>query len=172
MQDFNLIADWLFKVVTCAIAFSVAFVLGVVYGVPSVEVAVVSKPVPAVVSKPAPAAVVAEEFPNLNMRLRYPRNYSSFEEGFSPEFREAFHAKCGKFPSKGTVGEACHVGFDVMVNHHFGSFSKEKLNEVMKDDTHEEWVGFAQVSPGLQSKLERALAPVMMRRMANKTLYE
>lgn len=163
MQDLTLVLDWLFKVVACAIAFSVALVLGAFYGIPDTESQ----------AQPAPAAVVAkEEFPNLNMRLRYPKAYSSFEEGFSPEFREAFHAKCGKFPSKGTVGEACHVSFDVMINHHFGSFSKEKLNEVMKDDTHEEWVKFAQVTPELQSKLERALAPVMMRRMVNKTFYE
>ena len=167
MQDLTLVLDcldWLFKVVACAITFSVALVLGAFYGIPDGE----SQAQPT----PAAAVVKAEEFPNLNMRLRYPKAYSSFEEGFIPEFREAFHAKCGKFPSKGTGGEACHVSFDVMVNHHFGSFSKEKLNEVMKDDTHEEWVKFAQVTPELQSKLERALAPVMMRRMINKTFYE
>ena len=163
MQDFNLVADWLFKVVACAIAFSVALVLGAFYGIPDTESQ--AQPTPVV-------AVAKEEFPNLNMRLRYPKAYSSFEEGFIPEFREAFHAKCGKFPSKGTGGEACHVSFDVMVNHHFGSFSKEKLDKVMRDQTHEEWVGFAQVSPGLQSKLERALTPVMTRRMVNKTFYE
>ena len=161
MQDLTLVLDWLFKVVACAIAFSVALVLGAFYGIPETE------------AQPAPAAAVAkEEFPNLNMRLRYPKAYSSFEEGFSPEFREAFHAKCGKFPSKGTVGEACHVSFDVMINHHFGSFSKEKLDKVMADETHEEWVKFAEVSPELQRKLERALVPVMTRRMVNKTFYE
>ena len=161
MQD---LFDWTFRLVACAFTFSLALILGVLYTIPEGESQ----------AQPAPAAVVvkAEDFPNLNMRLRYPQAYSSFEEGFSPEFREAFHAKCGKFPSKGTVGEACHVSFDVMVNHHFGSFSKEKLDKVMRDDTHEEWVKFAQVSLELQSKLERALAPVMMRRMINKTFYE
>ena len=167
MQDFNLVADWLFKVVACAIAFSVAFVLGVVYGVPSsdtVEVEV-SKPVPAVVVK-------AEEFPNLNMRLRYPSAYESFQAGFLPDFRGAFHAKSGRWPSFGLSGEACHVSFDVLINHHFGSFSKDKLEEVMKNEDSEEWLKLAEVSPELESKIERALLPIMVRRMANKTLYE
>ena len=159
MQD---LFDWAFRLVACAFTFSLALILGVLYTIPE----------GASQAQPAPAAVAAVEFPNLNMRLWYPRAYESFEKGFAPEFRKAFHDKCGKFPSKGTVGEACHVSFDVMINHHFGSFSKEKLNEVMKDETHEEWVGFAQVSPGLQSKLERALTPVMTRRMVNKTFYE
>jgi len=156
--------DWTFKLVACVFAFSLALNLGVLHGLPEGSSQAQPAPVTAVVAK--------EEFPNLNMRLRYPDRYSAFEEGFAPEFRKSFHAQCGKFPSKGTVGEACHVSFDVMINHNFGSFSKEKLNEVMKDDTHEEWVKFAQVTPELQSKLERALAPVMMRRMVNKTFYE
>lgn len=158
--------------VSSAIVFSIAFVLGVVYGVPSTEVEV-SKPVPAV-SKPVPAVVVkaVEEFPNLNMRLRYPSAYESFQAGFLPDFREAFHAKSGRWPSFGLSGEACHVSFDVMVNHNFGSFSKEKLEEVMHNEESEEWLKLAEVSPELESKIERALLPVMVRRMANKTLYE
>ena len=166
MQDFNLVADWLFKVVSSAVVFSIAFVLGVVYGVPSAPVEVeVSKPVPAVVK-------AVEEFPNLNMRLRYPSAYESFEKGFLPAFRESFHAKSGRWPSFGLGGEAGHVCFDVFISHHFGSFSKEKLNEVMANLTHEEWVKIAEVSPELQRKLERALLPMIVRREANKTLYE
>ena len=161
MQD---LFDWTFKLTACAFTFSLAIILGVLHGLP--ESSQAQQQV-----KPAPA-VAKEEFPNLNMRLRYPAGYAAFEEGFAPEFRNSFHAQCGKFPSKGTVGEACHVSFDVMVNHHFGSLSKDRLDEIMKDETHEEWVKFAQVTPELQSKLERALAPVMMRRMINKTFYE
>jgi hypothetical protein len=157
--------DWTFRLVACAFTFSLSLILGVLYTIP--EGASQAQPAPA-----SATVAKAEEFPNLNMRLRYPAGYAAFEEGFSPEFRKSFHTQCGKFPSKGTVGEACHVSFDVMVNHHFGSLSKDKLDEIMKDETHEEWVKFAQVTPELQSKLERALAPVMMRRMVNKTFYE
>lgn len=162
MQDLTLVLDWLFKVVACAIAFSVALVLGAFYGIPETE------------AQPAPAAVVVakEEFPNLNMRLRYPDRYAEYRLGFLPEFRESFRQSCGKAPSAKMADEACHITFDVMVNHHFKSFSKEKLNEVMADSTHEEWVGFAILDKKLQSKIEAALMPMILRRMENKTLYE
>jgi len=163
VQDLTLVLDWLFKVVACAIAFSVALVLGAFYGIPDTESQ----------AQPAPAAVVAKkEFPNLNMRLRYPDRYAEYRLGFLPEFKESFRQSCGKAPSAKMAEEACHITFDVMVNYHFGSFSKEKLNEVMADSTHEEWVGFAMLDKELQRKIESALMPMILRRMENKTLYE
>ena len=157
-----MVLDWLFKVVACAIAFSVALVLGAFYGIPETE------------AQPVPAAAVAakQEFPNLNMRLRYPDRYAEYRSGFLPEFQASFRQSCGKAPSAKMTEEACHITFDVMVNHHFGSFSKEKLNEVMADGAHEEWVGFAMLDEKLQSKIESALMPMIIRRMENKTLYE
>ena len=50
--------------------------------------------------------------------------------------------------------------------------SKKKLDEVMADGTHEEWVGFAMLDKKLQRKIESALMPMILRRMENKTLYE
>lgn len=164
MEDLTLVLDWLFKVVACAIAFSMALVLGAFYGIPDAEPQ----------AQPAPAAVVvkADEFPNLNMRLRYPDRYAEYRAGFLPEFRESFRQSCGKAPSAKMADEACHITFDVMVSYHFGSFSKEKLNEVMADSTHEEWVGFAMLDKTLQRVIEAALMPMILRRMENKTLYE
>lgn len=160
MQDFNLVADWLFKVVACATTFSLALVLGVLYSTPEAASQPQQQP-----------AVEGELFPNLNMRLRYPDRYAEYRSGFLPEFRESF-CQSGKSPSAKMTEEACHITFDVMINHHFGSFSKKKLDEVMADSTHEEWVGFAMLDKKLQRKIESALMPMILRRMENKTLYE
>jgi len=156
--------DWAFRLVACAFTFSLALILGVLYTIPE----------GASQAQPAPAAAVvkAEEFPNLNMRLRYPDRYAEYRFGFLPEFRESFQQSCGKAPSAKMADEACHITFDVMVGHHFGGFSKKKLDEVMADNTHEEWVNFARMDKKLQSKIESALMPMILRRMENKTLYE
>ena len=159
MQD---LFDWTFRLVACAFTFSLALILGVLYTIPE----------GASQAQPALAAVAAVEFPNLNMRLKYPDRYAEYRSGFLPEFRESFCHSCGRAPSAKMTEEACHITFDVMVNHHFGSFSKKKLDEVMAESTHEEWVGFAMLDKTLQRKIESALMPMILRRMENKTLYE
>lgn len=116
---------------------------------------------------PAPKAPAKVDY-----ALRYPRAYGEFREGFLPEFYESFRINCGKEASSAAAEDACAITFNVMVEHHFGAFSKEKVTEIMKDSTHEEWVGFAAVPPDLKAKIERALVPMIVTRVGNKTIYK
>ncbi len=158
------ILDWAFGAVVVVILFSFGVVLGVI-------------PEPYQDQAPAvPAVVLRSVVPTAEGGLKpstmYPERYKEFEEGFIPEFKESFRISCGKDASSAMAEEACRVSFDVMVNRHFGGFSKQKLSEIMADDTHEEWVGFTIMTPALKRELESALMPIVIRRMTNRTLYE
>ncbi len=153
--------DCLFGAVVVVVMFSFGVVLGVI-----------PEPYQGQPSTAAPARALAAVTPKASVSMQYPEVFKDFREGFIPEFQESFRMSCGKLASSSMAEEACRTSFDVMVDHHFGEFSKEKLDAVMRDQTHEEWVGFTITTPALKRKLEAALMPIIIRRMANKTLYE
>ena len=160
MQD---LFDWTFRLVACAFTFSLALILGVLYTIP--EGASQAQPAPAAAVVKAPAAPA-------NYALGYPKAYTEFRKGFMPEFHESFRTSCGKDASSATAEDACSITFNVMAEYNFGAFPKNKVDQIMRDPTHEEWVGFSMLPPDLKVKIERALMPMIVTRVGNKTIYK